>query len=91
MLQEIMFLKTHSSVRKILKFEKKFLTKKTFIKFKNDVVSSKVKLYSLLQKIRAKNKTIFGVGAPSRAATLVNYVGLNEDIIKNILEIKGVL
>ena len=42
--------KTHSSVKKILKFEKKFLTKKTFIKFKNDVVSSKVKLYSLLKK-----------------------------------------
>ena len=27
--------------------------------------------------------------APSRAATLVNYVGLNEDILKYILEIKG--
>ena len=29
------------------------------------------------------------MGAPSRAATLVNYVGLNEDILKYILEIKG--
>ena len=34
-------------------------------------------------------KVIFGVGAPSRAATLVNYVGLNEDILKCILEING--
>ena len=81
--------KTHSSVKKILKLENKFLTQKTFDKFKNDVVTSKVKLYSLLQKIRGQNKTIFGVGAPSRAATLVNYVGLNEDIVQYILEIKG--
>ena len=81
--------KTHSSVKKILKLEDKFLTQKTFDKFKNDVVTSKVKLYSLLQKLRGQNKTIFGVGAPSRAATLVNYVGLNEDIVQNILEING--
>lgn len=81
--------KTHSSVKKILKLENKFLTQKTFDKFKNDVVTSKVKLYSLLQKLRGQNKTIFGVGAPSRAATLVNYVGLNEDIVQNILEING--
>ena len=72
-----------------MKLENKFLTQKTFDKFKNDVVTSKVKLYSLLQKIRGQNKTIFGVGAPSRAATLVNYVGLNEDIVQYILEIKG--
>ena len=36
-----------------------------------------------------KKKIIFGVGAPSRAATLINYVGLNEDLIDCILEIKG--
>ncbi len=81
--------KIHSSVKKILNYEKKFLTKKTFDKFKNDVVSSKINLYSLLKNLKKKNKLIFGVGAPSRAATLVNYVGLNEDIIKYILEIKG--
>ena len=46
-------------------------------------------MYALLKKIKSQNKLVFGVGAPSRAATLVNYVGLNEDIIKYILEIKG--
>jgi hypothetical protein len=39
--------------------------------------------------LKDKNKIIYGVGAPSRAATLINYVGLNEDIIDCILEIKG--
>ncbi len=77
------------SVKKILNFEKKFLSKKRFKEFKNNVVLSKVKLYSLLKKLKFENKIIFGVGAPSRAATLVNYVGLNEDILKYILEING--
>ena len=53
------------------------------------VVNSKIDLYSLLKNLRSKSKLIFGVGAPSRAATLVNYVGLNEDIVKYILEVKG--
>ena len=43
----------------------------------------------MLDKIKSKNKVIYGVGAPSRAATLINYVGINEDIIDCILEIKG--
>lgn len=81
--------KTHSSVKKILHYEKKFFVEKTFDEFKKKVVNSKIDLYSLLKNLKSKNKLIFGVGAPSRAATLVNYVGLNEDIIKYILEIKG--
>jgi hypothetical protein len=36
-----------------------------------------------------KNKTIFGVGAPSRASTLINYLSLDQDIIDCVLEIKG--
>lgn len=81
--------KKHSSVNNILKYEKKFLNHKSFNEFKKKVVLSKINLYSLLKNLKSKNKKIFGVGAPSRAATLVNYVGLNEDMIKYILEIKG--
>ncbi len=81
--------KIDKSVFNILSSEKKFLTKKNFINFKNNVISSKVNLYALLKKINLNKKVIFGVGAPSRAATLVNYVGINEDILKCILEING--
>ena len=81
--------KTDKSVSKILRQEKKFLTTKNFNNFKNNVIESKVNLYNLLKKIRLNQKVIFGVGAPSRASTLVNYVGLNEDILKYILEIEG--
>ena len=81
--------KVHSSVKKILQYEKKFLNEKTFESFKEKVIKSKINLYALLKSLKNKKKVIYGVGAPSRAATLVNYVGLNEDIINCILEIKG--
>jgi len=81
--------KTLNSVKNILKREKKYLNLKSFKNFKDKVVLSKLNLFSLLKKLKEKNKIIYGVGAPSRAATLVNYVGLNEDILNYILEIKG--
>ena len=81
--------KVSESYKKIFEFEKKFLNKRTFKSFSDKVVSSKIDLYAMLKKIRLKNHKIFGVGAPSRAATLINYVGLNKDIIDCILEIQG--
>ena len=79
----------HKSVTKILNFEKKFLNWKTFINFKKNVVQSKLNLYSILKKLKNKNKKIYGIGAPSRASTLINYVGLDENIIDCVLEIEG--
>ena len=43
----------------------------------------------MLKKIKSNNKKIYGIGAPSRASTLINYVGLDENIIDCILEIDG--
>ena len=51
--------------------------------------NSKINLYSILKKIKRNNKKIYGIGAPSRASTLINYVGLDENIIDCVLEIKG--
>ena len=79
----------HKSVTKILNFEKKFLNWKTFINFKKNVVQSKLNLYSILKKLKNENKKIYGIGAPSRASTLINYVGLDENIIDCVLEIEG--
>jgi len=81
--------KVNKSVTKILNFEKNFLNWKTFKKFKKNVVKSKLDLYSMLKKIKSTNKKIYGIGAPSRASTLINYVGLDESIIDCILEIDG--
>ncbi len=43
----------------------------------------------ILTKINNENQTIFGVGAPSRAATLINFCSLRSNLINNILEIPG--
>ncbi len=81
--------KINKNVSKILKFEKKFLNWKTFNNFKKKVVDSKLNLYSILKKLKDKNMKIYGIGAPSRGSTLINYVGLDENIIDCILEIEG--
>ncbi len=81
--------KNCSSVDLAIKEEKNYLSTNKIKEFRNKVLLSKVKLFSKLQYLKKKNKKIFGVGAPSRATTLVNFVGLNEDILDCICEIKG--
>ena len=87
--RENLKLKIHPSVKLAIEKEKKGLSKNKLNNFKNLVVKSKINLLSKLQKIRKVNKTVFAVGAPSRATTLVNFVGLNETILECICEIKG--
>ncbi len=81
--------KVTKAVKKQFKLEKKYLNWSKFIEFRNKTVSSKLKLYKLLNSIKAKNKVIYGIGAPSRASTLINYVGLDQNIIDCVLEING--
>tara|TARA_B100000965_G_C19572676_1_gene749853 strand:- start:227 stop:1465 length:1239 start_codon:yes stop_codon:yes gene_type:complete len=81
--------KISKNVKKQFKKEKKYLNKKSFTKFRKNVVTSKVNLFNIIKKIKDKNKIIFGVGAPSRASTLINYLGLDQDIIDCVLEING--
>ena len=69
--------------------ENKNLNKKSFNQFKKNVVNSKIRLFNIINKLKKSNKTIFGVGAPSRASTLINYLGLDQDIIDCVLEING--
>ena len=81
--------KVSKSVKLQLKKENKGLNKKSFIQFKKNVVNSKIKLFNIINKLKKEKKTIFGVGAPSRASTLINYIGLDQDIINCVLEING--
>lgn len=57
--------------------------------FAAKVASTKLALLALVDRIRRSKARIFGVGAPSRAATLVNYVGLDEQMIDCVVEISG--
>jgi hypothetical protein len=77
------------SVAAILAEEEIGLTWERFMDFRQRVSQSKLDLMAMLQGIRAKGQRIYGVGAPSRASTLVNYVGLDASIIDCVLEIQG--
>ena len=77
------------SVEGILSHERQYLTDSRLRSFRQSVVNSKLALHALLKDIKAADKRIFGVGSPSRASTLVNYVGLDDGILDCVVEIKG--
>src|SRR4029077_13748067 len=79
----------HSSVRQILDQEREQITPGEFARFKRAVAASKLELLALLKGIKATGGRIYGIGAPSRASTLINYVGLDDGILDCVLEIKG--
>jgi hypothetical protein len=59
--------------------------------FRHDVVLSKLRLMAMLRDLKEKGARIAGISAPSRASTLVNYVGLDEGIVDYVCEIPGSL
>ena len=77
------------NVKKQLYKEKRFLNYKNFKQFRYKVVMSKLKLYNLISNIKTSKNKIYGIGAPSRATTLINYVGLDQDLINCVLEVNG--
>lgn len=77
------------SVAEILAAEEQKLTWDRFMEFRRRVSQSKLDLMALLKEIRGRGEKVYGIGAPSRASTLVNYVGLDEAIIDCVLEIQG--
>lgn len=78
------------TVEALLEKEKKVVVDKERLwKFKEGVVMSKLELHALLRDIKKQGEKIYGVGAPSRASTLINYVGIDDGIIDCVLEIKG--
>jgi hypothetical protein len=77
------------SVGQMLEHEAAALTAENYAAFRKRAVDSKLGLLALLRDIKARGERVFGVGAPSRASTLVNYVGLDDAILDYVLEIKG--
>lgn len=80
----------NKSVSKMLAREKETVTHiGNLLKFKDKVVLSKLGLQKLLLGIKRKGKKVFGISAPSRASTLINYLSLDADILDCVVEIKG--
>ncbi len=57
--------------------------------FRARVLQSKCDLYELLAPLKRQQSRIYGIGAPSRASTLINYTGLDDGVIDCVLEIAG--
>jgi hypothetical protein len=82
--------KIKPTVEEILNQESKTdLEGKALLDFKNRMVNSKLELHSMLLEFKKQGKRIFGIGAPSRASTLVNYAGIDDGILDYVVEIKG--
>jgi len=79
------------SVGEMLKHEAAGLNEERLRHFKSRVVQSKLELYSLLCEIKKQGRRIYGIGAPSRASTLINYLGLDDGILDCVVEIAGSL
>lgn len=79
------------SVSNQLKEEQRagLLDPETYRRFAADVLQSKLDLLGLLRDVRAPGGRIYGIGAPSRASTLIAYTGLDHETIDCVLEIEG--
>ncbi len=55
--------------------------------FRDRVVASKLDLLTLLASIKKQGQRVYGIGAPSRASTLINYTGLDDQILDCVMEI----
>ena len=61
------------------------------VTFRKDVLLSKLRLLATMRELKENGARIAGISAPSRASTLINYVGLDEAIIDYVCEIPGSL
>jgi len=59
--------------------------------FRRDVLLAKLSLVAMLNEIKKSGARICAISAPSRASTLVNYVGLDEGTIDYVVEVAGSL
>src|SRR5581483_6706883 len=78
------------SVKKLVNKERPFVSDlKRFSEFAKKTSQSKLGLLELLNQLKRKNKSIYGISAPSRATTLINYCGIDDKILDYVVEVNG--
>jgi hypothetical protein len=75
--------------RQLAEEEQRIYSGGLLVGFRERVVQSKLDLLGLLRDLKQGGRKVYAIGAPSRASTLVNYVGLDDGILDSVLEIKG--
>lgn len=84
--------KVEASVKQMLDAETaRGSWEKQLMKFGVRVASSKLRLLAILASLKGQGKRIIGIGAPSRASTMITYVGLDAQIIEAVGEVPGSL
>lgn len=78
------------TVAQMMETEKNTILKDGILaEFRKKTIIAKLELMALLRDIKKGGGRIYGIGAPSRGTTLINYTGIDEGIVDCILEIKG--
>jgi nucleoside-diphosphate-sugar epimerase/dTDP-4-dehydrorhamnose 3,5-epimerase-like enzyme len=75
-------IKIEASVKKMLKEEENFGIKKfkTYEKFGKKVYEIRENVLKNIKKLKEKNQTIIGYGAPAKATTALNFFGISKEI-----------
>ncbi|TSA44774.1 methyltransferase domain-containing protein, partial [bacterium] len=78
------------TVAPMLENEKNTILKEgALAEYRKKTILAKLELEALLRDIKKSGSRIYGIGAPSRGTTLINYTGIDEGIVDCIMEIKG--
>lgn len=77
-----------NSVENILKSESEFglYSKGVWNDFRLNVENTKNKLLKVLHELKTEGKSVVGNSCPGRCSTLLNYCGINSDLIPYIAE-----
>lgn len=80
--------KVNEAVKNLLKLEKNFGLGKleTFTKFANRVKKARLEFMNFLISAKKKGKYIVGNSSPARASTLLNYYGVDKELLPYLAE-----
>lgn len=81
-------IKEITDIKKLIQDELDFglLEESKWDNFKNNILSSKKQLNSLLHDLKKQNKSVVGNSCPARCSTLINFCDIGTDLIPYIAE-----
>jgi len=59
----------------------------TYEKFAERVRTNMAELKALLEKLKAEGKTVWGLGAPVKGSTVLNYADIGPDLVQKVTEV----
>ena len=78
--------KSDPSILKLIEKEKKLFNLNIYNLFKKRAIESKLDLLKTLIDLKNSKKYVIGYSLPARAMTMINYVGIDQDLIPYIVE-----